>query len=504
MLSLSVLVPVYNEQHLVTTSLARIQELGHSDRLSKVQVIVVDDCSKDGTSAALSMFRAERGIEGDGPVADPAVPKIEWLFLRHEQNGGKGQAIRTAVQHASCDVSVIHDSDLEYHPRDLLKFVPVFEDEGADAVFGSRFAGSAVRRVLFYRHELGNRLLTLLTNVVTDLNVTDMETCYKAVRTDLLKSIPLVSNDFRIEPELTIKLAKRGARLFEVPIRYSGRTYKEGKKIGWKDGVKALAAIGRFAMTDNIFAADEYGSQTLARLSRAPRFNAWMADTIAPYCGQRILEIGSGVGNLTCQLLPRTSYFATDINPQYIATLRTLEPDRPYLKTAFCDVTDARSFPSPDGKFDTVICLNVVEHIRDDVGALKNIADALAESGRAIVLVPNGPRMYGTLDEVLGHERRYDPETLREVATRAGLVVEALLPFNRVGSAAWWLNGKVLRRRYFGLAQVKMLNLLTPLFRAVDEKLPMPPLSLIAVLRRPEATERTRVTSVPSGARGAA
>ena len=147
---------------------------------------------------------------------------------------------------------MIHDADLEYHPKDLLRVVKVFVEENADAVYGSRFAGGEVRRVLFYRHELGNRLLTALSNLVTNLNLTDMETCYKAIRTPLFKSIPLESNEFRIEPELTIKLAKRGARIFEIPIDYSGRTYQEGKKINWRDGFRALIAIGRFSLSDRI------------------------------------------------------------------------------------------------------------------------------------------------------------------------------------------------------------------------------------------------------------
>lgn len=490
MVSLSVLVPVYNEQHLVEASLSRLEVLTSSPSLSRVEVIVVDDCSKDATPEILERFAASR----------KGSSKIEWTFLRHEKNGGKGKAIQTALARATCDISVIHDADLEYHPEDLLKIVEVFEKEKADAVFGSRFAGSEVRRVLLYRHELGNRLLTLLTNLVTDLNLTDMETCYKAVRTDLLKSIPIVSNDFRLEPELAIKLAKRGARLFEVPIRYSGRTYQEGKKINWRDGVKALTAIARFAASDNVFTADEYGSQTLARLSRAPRFNQWMADVIRPYCGQKVLEIGSGIGNLTSQLVPRKAYFATDINPLYLSSLRTLEADRPYLKTQFCDVTKRDTFPKIEGGFDTVVCLNVVEHVEDDVAAMENIRDALGAGGRAIILVPRGQKLYGTLDEVLGHVRRYEPDTLRSLAERAGFEVKDILEFNRVGTPAWWLNGKLLGRRKFGVGQVMALNTLTPVFRQIDETLPFGPLSLIAILepKRVHARTGTVASALPS------
>ncbi len=479
--SLTVLVPVYNEQYLVHESLSRLRALEASPHLERIQVVVVDDCSRDSTPEVLRSFEAE---EAARPHAGGL--RIEWEFLRHARNGGKGKAIRTALERAECEITVIHDADLEYHPDDLLRIVAVFVDEGADAVFGSRFAGAAARRVLNYRHELGNRLLTTLVNLTTNLNLTDMETCYKAVRTSLLRSIPLESNDFRIEPELTIKLAKRDARIFEVPISYSGRTYQEGKKIGWRDGVLALEAIAKHSVSDDVYTEDEYGSAILARLSRAHRFNEWMADTIRPYVGQHVLEIGAGVGNLTRALVPRTEYVATDINPLYLDTLRALRSTRPYLRIARTDVQDAGSFPQSEAEgFDTVVCLNVIEHVADDVGALANIREALAPGGRAIILVPRGPEVFGTLDEVLGHQRRYTQETLRELGTRAGFELETMLEFNRVGTVAWVWNGKVLERRHFGLLQVLTLNAITPVMKSVDAWFPAPPLSLIAILKKP-------------------
>ena len=473
MTSLSVLVPVYNEQYLVAESLGRLEVLADSPHLERTEVVVVDDCSTDGTAKVLAEFAASR-----------AGSRLTWHFLRHERNGGKGAAIRTALAKATGELSVIHDADLEYHPRDLLHIVKVFVEEKADAVFGSRFAGGPARRVLMYRHQLGNKLLTFLCNLSTNLNLTDMETCYKAVRTSLLKSIPIQSNDFRLEPELTIKLAKRQARIFEVPISYSGRTYQEGKKINWRDGFKALWAIARYTLSDEVYVKDAYGSQILARLSRAPKFNAWMADTVRPFCGQRVLEIGGGVGNLTLQLVPRTSFVVSDVNPLYLTTLESLRASRPYLSVEYCDVGDAASFPSrPDG-FDTVICLNVVEHIADDVGALANVGRVLGEDGRAIVLVPQGPWNFGTLDEVLGHQRRYTEASLTAAAEAAGLQVERILRFNRIGTLAWFLNGRIIRRRSFGLLQIKLLGVLTPIMRALDPVLPIPPLSLIAILTR--------------------
>ena len=175
----------------------------------------------------------------------------------------------------------------------------------------------------------------------------------------------------------------------------------------------------------------------------------------------------------------------SDINPLHLRTLESLRASRPYLSVVHCDVSDGASFPTrPDG-FDTVVCLNVVEHIEGRRRRRSpTSARVLAADGRAVVLVPQGPWNFGTLDEVLGHERRYTAASLTAAAEAAGLEVERLLPFNRVGTLAWFLNGKLLRRRSFGLLQIKLLNLLTPILRAVDRILPMPPLSLIAVLRR--------------------
>lgn len=484
--SLSILVPVYNERYLVAESLARLAVLERDETLSRIEIIVVDDGSVDGTPEVLDAFAASRG--------DSA--RIAWKFLRHDKNAGKGGAIRTAIEHATCEISIIHDADLEYDPADISRIVKVFIQHDADAVFGSRFAGAEVRRILMYRHQLANKFLTLLCNFVSNLNLTDVWTCYKAIRTPLLKSIPLLSNDFRLEPEITIKLAKREARLFEVPISYFGRTYAEGKKIGSRDALLALLAVLRFGLSDDIYVADEHGGQILARLARAPRFNRWMADVIRPFCGSRVLEIGSGVGNLSRALLPRDQYVASNVNPLYLKVLENLAADRPYLKSSYCDVTDLDSFPPAAGGYDTVICLNVIEHVGDDRKSLMNIKAVLAETGRAIVLVPQGTWNFGTLDEVLGHQRRYTRDTLTELATGCGLEIKTLIEFDRVGTIAWFLNGKILKRRSFGIGQIWMLNLITPIMQRFDSVLPIPPLSLIAVMGRAEATREDAAASV--------
>jgi SAM-dependent methyltransferase len=487
--TLSVLVPVYNERYLVAESLRRLRILGETPGLLHVEIIVVDDASTDGSTEIIEQLEIDLRARRDD--------RINWVFLRHERNLGKGAAIRTALACATGNVTVVHDADLEYDPADIGRILKVFAENDADAVFGSRFAGGEVRRVLLFRHEVGNRILTLLCNLVSNLNLTDAWTCYKAVRTSLLKSIPLESDDFRIEPELVIKLAKREARVFEIPINYYGRTYEEGKKINWRDGLRALIAIIRFALTDHVFVEDEYGSQILGRLARAPRFNRWIADTLRPFCGERVLEIGSGVGNLSRMLVPRTTYVASDINPLYLDTLRNLRVNRPYLSATYCDVNDLGTFPATATGYDTVICLNVLEHVEDDRAALQNLKEVLSPEGRALILVPNAPSNYGTLDEILGHHRRYTRDSLESLARDCGLRLTSLIEFNRFGTVPWFVNGKLMRRRSFGLLQIWMLNLLMPLIRRIDRFLPLAPLSLIAVMEgcQNERQEQHRVAS---------
>jgi glycosyltransferase involved in cell wall biosynthesis len=217
--------PVFNERATVEHAVARVREVPMD-----MQIICVDDLSTDGTREVLSSMLERKLIDA---------------LILHERNQGKGAAVRTALREANGDVVVIQDADLEYDPMDILKLMWPVEDGRADAVFGSRFRGE-VSRVLYYWHSLGNWGLTTLSNMLTNLNVSDMETCYKLVKTDLMKSLPLTSDRFGFEPELTARLAQSRARIYEVPISYSGRTYAEGKKIRWTDGVAALWHIIKF------------------------------------------------------------------------------------------------------------------------------------------------------------------------------------------------------------------------------------------------------------------
>lgn len=225
-MKLSVLIPVYNEERTLATLVARVLATPFEKEL-----VLVDDCSRDGTPRV---------------IAELAARHPELRSFRHETNQGKGAALATALRHFTGDVVLIQDADLEYDPRDYPKLLRPLLEGKADVVYGSRFVGSDYHRVHLYWHMVGNRVLTTLSNMMTNLNLTDMETCYKVFRREVLRSFELKSDTFDIEPELTAKVGKGRWRVYEVGISYAGRDYSEGKKIGWRDAVAALWAIVRY------------------------------------------------------------------------------------------------------------------------------------------------------------------------------------------------------------------------------------------------------------------
>jgi glycosyltransferase involved in cell wall biosynthesis len=230
MLRVSVVIPAYNERTTIAEILRRVSGAPLPEGV-ETEILVIDDGSSDGTRELLRQLAA---------ADDPPFRLIE-----QPENRGKGAALRAGFSLAEGDLILIQDADLEYHPRDYSRLLQPILDDEADVVYGSRFLGGP-HRVLFFWHSVGNRFLTTLSNMFTDLNLSDMETGYKVFRRGLLDGIELTSNRFGIEPELTAKLARTGARIFEVPISYWGRTYAEGKKIGWRDGLAAIWAILRY------------------------------------------------------------------------------------------------------------------------------------------------------------------------------------------------------------------------------------------------------------------
>ena len=467
---LSILIPVYNEQYFVDQLVNKVLDTSLPPDIAR-ELVIVDDCSTDDTPTILARLAA-------------AHPDLIYLY-KHERNQGKGAAIRTAIQHASGDICIIQDADLEYDPAEYRKLIQPILDGDADVVFGSRYLPSDRRRVLYFWHTLMNRTLTTFSNAFTDLNLTDMETGYKATRTSILKSIPIRSNHFDLEPELTAKFAKRGCRIYEVPISYRARSYEEGKKITWRDGLRALWTIVYYRFVDDIYDTP-YGHAVLYRLSQTHRLNTWLADTLAPRVGKRVLEIGARLGNITLKLLPRQSYTASDTDPLHLDYLQSRFGNYSWMDVRKIALDNAADFTALRARFDTAICLDVLEHIPEDEKGLENIYETLVPGGSAILLVSQGQWLYGSLDRILKYHRRYSRQELIDKCRGAGFEVKEVFSFNRIGALMWFFNSRVFRRRNFGKLQLKIFDSFIWLLRRIDKFLPLPGLSLIVVAQKPD------------------
>jgi glycosyltransferase involved in cell wall biosynthesis len=464
---LSVLMPIYNEYWTLAKIVGRVL---NAPLPIERELVAVDDCSQDGSWEILQQLAAN-----DSRIR----------IFRHEKNCGKGAAIRTAIREMTGDVAVVQDADLEYDPCELPSLLEPLLQGKADAVFGSRFAGPP-RRVLYYWHTLGNRVLTLLSNMINDMNLTDMETCYKMIRADVLQSLRLTSNTFTFEPELTCRLGQWGARIYEVPISYSGRTYLEGKKIRGRDALKALGTMLHRRFIDTRFTYHE-GFCTLTSMARANRYNHWILDQVKPYLGQRLLEAGAGIGNLSHLLVKRQRLLLVENESLYVSFLQQRFGQRDNVRVDAGDLTRADHFARWQGEqLDTVFCANVLERVEKDDDVLRRFCDLLVPGGHCVIVVPAGQWLYTSMDAGIGRYRRYTVDVLRQRMTEAGFEVAFHKQFSRLGALGWAFAGHLLKRRNINPRQMILFDRLLPLAKVLEHVLPVPGMSLIMVGRKPQ------------------
>jgi glycosyltransferase involved in cell wall biosynthesis len=462
---LSVIVACYNERGTIAELVRRVAAVP----IAK-EILIVDDGSTDGSYEVIQQIAAREECV---------------RVFRQERNRGKGAALRIGIGQARGDVVLIQDADLEYEPAEYPRLLQPILDGGADVVYGSRFEGFP-RRVMLYWHTVGNHLLTWLSNVTTNLNLTDMGTGYKVFRREVIQSIALESDRFGFEAEITAKLARRGYRIYEVPVSYHGREYWEGKKIQWRDGISAVWTIVKYGLFRKA-AAEPGGYVTLERMAALKHYNRWILDRFDGSIGQRVLEVGSGTGNMTRLLYGRELIVATDMESTYLHILQNRFRQQPSIRVARLNLETDDWKALRDHQFDTVVCFNVLEHIENDGKALDHLYRLLAPGGRLLLFVPADQALFGTLDTQVGHFRRYSRETLSGVIERAGFTLRQIGYHNIYGRFGWWLNGRVLKRNHMPAGQARIFDVFVPLLRRIEPREPRKGLSLIAVAERPAA-----------------
>ena len=465
---LSILIPVYNEQAYLARLVERVIAAKLPDGFRK-EIILVNDASKDRTPDVIRQLVEK-------------YPEI--LAFDQPYNQGKGAAIRRAIQEMSGDFAIIQDADLEYDPNEYPVLLKPLLEGHADVVYGSRFASREMRKVLFFHHKLGNLFLTFLSNLTSGLDLTDMETCYKAFRGELLKSIPLRSNRFGMEPEITVKVAKRGFNVYEVPISYHGRKYSEGKKIGWKDGVSAIWTILKYWLIDDCY----YDSEEL-RIQSTPDFsrhhNAAMVKQASNWFGTSLLEIRSGSGLISGTLPQREKLTVSDDREKCLAVLKNMFDGNAVVDVVPLDISQENA-ANTVSKHDTVIMFNVLQSLetqQQDV-ALENVKEILTDDGNLLLVVPQYHFLYGTMDKLSGSKRRYTKAEITEILTRNGFQINMMRSVNFFSLVAWYLNFVLLKRTRIGKYQLKLLDLLVGPERMLRCVCPLPGANLMIVAKK--------------------
>lgn len=476
---LTVVLPVHNDAATIAAAVRRVLDSPYTG-----QLIVVDNGSTDETTSVLA------------PLSDPRLEVVAHSVYR-----GRGAALRAGFAAARMSFVVVQDVALAYDPADYSELVAPLLDGRADVVFGSRFQQGRERRVQSFSHSLANRCLTTASNMATNLNLTDVATIFKAARREVIQSIELEQVSFGIEAELTAKLARAGHRVFEVGISYDGRPF-----VGREDGsltslsasllsVLRYSRLGSPVRRANRRAkralieyeqADEDLLETLHSLRHAENYADWIFDTVRPFVGERVLEVGAGHGDLTDRLRRIATVTALELSSRSVPLLRERFDGVGGVDVVQADILG----PAFAGQFDTAIAVNVLEHIADSQAALERMRDLVVEGGSVILFVPAMEALYSEFDRCVGHVRRYHRRELERQLLAAGLEPVTVRYMNLPGAIIWWLYAAKLGQTPTKTANVRAFDRLAiPVIRRVESRMPVPfGQSVLAVARRPHTT----------------
>lgn len=484
----SIIIPAYNERPTLRTVLARVLAVDLRPLGLEKEIIVVDDGSTDGTREQV-MALAGRwqdvvrpALDREGVHADWAMQGAHITGILHADNQGKAAALRTGFAAATGDLVLIQDADLEYDPGDFPKLLRPLVEGYADVVYGSRFAATE-RRALRYWHAWGNKVITTVVNMAANLELTDVETCYKALRRDVLDELTLESERFGVEVELTIKLARMRCRIYEVPIRYHGRGYDQGKKITWRDGVEAMWLTARFGLApDEVTGPAPGDSIRMLRGMRA--HDRALADTVRPWLGRCVVEVRAGQGNLTAMLVGGPQLVATDPRGRVVARLRDRFGGFDNVTALRWDGLGPLRWHPAAGEppVDTVLAVNVLGMAEDPAALVAGMAAALGRGGgRVVIVAPAWPGIQGPLDDQVGHRQRFSPAALRALAGAAGLRVVHEGWFNLLGLPGWAL-GRATRAARVPRVPLGLYSLASRVALPAERALGGPPIGLSRVL----------------------
>ncbi len=482
-MKLSVVVPFFNELRTLPAVIDRLLAVDFAGMGLETELIFVDDGSTDASRSLL----------------DPA-PRDDVRLIVHEQNQGKGAAVKTGLEAATGDILCIQDADLEYHPNDLPALIQPILDGSYEVVYGNRFRGSAAG--LYYSHRVANRMLNLMINLAFNRYLEDVYTGYKVFTKEAFQGLHLSAKTFTVEMELTAHFLRNGLVIYEVPISYRARTYAEGKKIHFKDGFLAVGAVAKYRFQRQptparLGPASHHAPEApgapaihalgLEDLAAARQYRRYIHDLLAPYLGASVLEVAAGLGDFSTELLGRDRVVLAESDPVCLRALEDRFEGRPRVELIEGEPAALKVNPPVD----TVVALNVIDRLTDDVAALRSLAKTTVPGGSVLLLVPGFPGLAGAFDQALGHVRRYTPEALSAAVTAAGLVPEVIRPVNLLGGVAWWAAVRVGRQARPTPGLVNLYDkLVVPAERALERHVqPSFGQSILCVARVPASAQ---------------